>query len=122
MGDLVQRLDLTSEQKEELRQIQLKFSDATRKARMAVKSLRDEKMTMLAAGKLDMEKLAALDEQILKAQMEVLRERLKMRRDRLRVLNSDQIRRVGDFFAESQFGTGGRAFAGPGARRGMREW
>ena len=118
-GRLGKMLKLTSEQKDKMRELFVDFSNATRKARMILNALKDEKMTMVAAGKIDPKKLAAIDERIVKAQTELLRERLKMKRERMALLTEDQIRRIGALLARRQLRASDGGFGGRHGRRGF---
>jgi Spy/CpxP family protein refolding chaperone len=100
---LFKRLNLTDEQREQMRNLYVQFRENTREARMAAKSLADEKKTMLISGKIDQKKLAELDEAILKSRNEVRKARLKMKRDRLALLTDEQVKRLADFMARKQY-------------------
>lgn len=107
---LSKRLNLTDEQREQMRNLYVQFREKTREARMAVKSLVDEKKTMLISGKIDRNRLAQLDEAILKSRNEVCKERLKMQRDRLALLTDKQVQQLADFMASKQFCSLGGGF------------
>ncbi len=115
-------LKLTAEQKDKMRELFVDFSNTTRKARMTLRALKDEKMTMVAAGKIDPKKLAEIDDRIIKAQTELLRERLKMKRERMAVLTDDQIRRIGALLAQRQLRASEGGFRGRRGRRGFADW
>jgi len=66
-------------------------------------SLRDEKKTMFLSGKIDQQKLAEIDDQIVKLVSDVLREKLKLRRDRLALMTPKQIGLIADWQAEMAF-------------------
>ncbi|MBI4962390.1 MAG: periplasmic heavy metal sensor [Desulfomonile tiedjei] len=100
---LQKKLGLTDEQKKQARGLYTGFSDRTRKARTELLSLKDEKRTMLMSGKVDQQKLAQLDDQIVKLKSDVMRERLKMKRDRLAILTPDQIEKLADLKAHKAF-------------------
>jgi len=112
-GFFQKKLGLTDEQTKEMRNQFVNFQERTRKTRMALMTLADEKRTMLMSGKIDAQKLASIDEEIVKTTSELMRERLKMRRDRLSLLTPDQITRLADAMAERHHRRGGH-------HRGMR--
>jgi periplasmic protein CpxP/Spy len=93
-------LGLTDEQKKEMRGLLVNFQERTRKARMALASLGDERRTMMMSGKIDEQKLAKIDEETVKVSSELMKERMKMRRDRLALLTQDQITRLADTVME----------------------
>ncbi len=97
------KLGITDEQKEQMRALTAGFQDRTRKTRTDLMSLRDEKKTMFLSGKIDQQKLAQIDDQIVKLVSDVLRERLKLRRDRLALLTPEQIGPIADWQAEKAF-------------------
>ncbi len=100
---IAKKLGITDEQKKQMRVLYVGFLDLTRKPRMELKSLRDEKKTMFLSGKIDQQKLAQIDDQIVKLASDVMRERLKLRRDRLALLTQEQIGRIADWQAEKAF-------------------
>jgi hypothetical protein len=100
-----------------MRKLRADFQERTRKARTALYGLNDEKTAMLASGKIDMEKLAKIDEEILKAQTDVLRERLKMQRERLKLLSEEQLERLGDFLGRRRDRVGYPEALSHGSRR-----
>jgi Spy/CpxP family protein refolding chaperone len=116
--EMLKKLGITDEQKSKIRELYVGFRDRTRKARMELMSFMDEKRTMMLSGKIDQAKLAQIDEQIVKLRSDVMRERLKLRRDRLGLLTQEQIGRIADWKAEKAFrsrihkGHGGRMHDG----------
>ena len=109
---MTKRLNLTDEQQEQMRNLYVQFRDKTREARMAVKSLVDDKKTMFISGKIDRNRLAQLDEAILKSRNEVCKERLKMQRERLALLTDKQVEQLADFMARKQYCSLGGGFPG----------
>jgi len=97
------KLGITDDQKKQLRALQVGFKDRTRKTRTDLASLMDEKKTMMLSGKIDQQKLAQIDDQLVKLRSDIMRERLKMRRDRLALLTPEQIGRISDWQAEKGF-------------------
>jgi len=97
------KLGITDEQKKKMRDLFVAFSDRTRKARTDLMALKDEKRTMLMSGKIDQQKLAQLDDQIVKLRANVMSERLKMKRDRLAILTPEQIEKLADLKANKAF-------------------
>jgi periplasmic protein CpxP/Spy len=89
-------LGLTDEQKKEMRALFVNFQERSRKTRLSLASLGDERRTMMMSGKIDEPKLAKIDEETVKAESELMRERMKMRRDRLALLTQDQIARLAE--------------------------
>ena len=100
---IAKRLGITDDQKKQMRALQVGYRDRTRKARTDLASLRDEKKTMMLSGKIDQQKLAQIDDQTVKLRSDLMRERLKLRRDRLALLTPEQIGRLADWQAERGF-------------------
>jgi len=100
---LMKKLGITDEQKTQMRALYTGFQDRTRKNRMDLMSLKDEKHTMLLSGKVDQQKLAQMDDQIVKIKTDLMKERLKLRRDRLALLTPEQISKVADLKAAKAF-------------------
>jgi Spy/CpxP family protein refolding chaperone len=94
------RLGLTDEQKKEMRALFVNFQERSRKTRLSLASLGDERRTMMMSGKIDEPKLAKIDEETVKALSDVMKERMKMRRDRLALLTQDQITRLAEMMME----------------------
>jgi protein CpxP len=103
---MIKKLGITDDQKKQIRALYVGFQDRTRKARTDLMSSMDEKKTMVLSGKIDQAKLAQIDEQIVKLRGDVMRERLKMKRDRLGLLTPEQIGRIADWKAEKAFRSG----------------
>lgn len=95
--ELIEKLKLTDDQRKQMRQAFVDFENKSRKARMALLGLHDEKRTMLLSGKIDHGELAKLDEQITELASEVMTEDLKMHRDLLLKLTPEQIDRIAIF-------------------------
>ena len=110
MKGLAEKLDLTAEQSAQMRNMKAEFLNKTRKARSEMMTLKDEKRAMILTGKIDRNRLAAIDEQIVKSRTEIMTAKLKMRRDRLSILNEEQIGKLGDLFSRGgkghKFGRG----------------
>ncbi len=100
---MLTKLGITDDQKMKIRALYVGFRDRTRKTRMELRSLKDEKKTMLLSGKIDQQKLAQIDDQVVKLVSALLPERLKLRRDRLALLTPEQIGRIADWQAEKAF-------------------
>ena len=100
---ILKNLGITDVQKSQIRDLYVGFQNRTRKTRMELDSLKDEKNTMLLSGKVDQQKLAQIDDKIVNLVSDVMRERLKLRRDRLAFLTPEQIGRVADWQAEKEF-------------------
>ena len=96
---LIQKLKLTDDQLKEIRLAYVDFQDKTRKARMALMGLHDEKRIMLLSGKTDQAKLAKLDEETNKLASEVMGEDFKMKREQLSKLTPEQVDRLANFLA-----------------------
>jgi periplasmic protein CpxP/Spy len=119
---LMKKLGITDEQKTQIRALYTGFQDRTRKTRMELMSLKDEKHTMLLSGKVDQQKLAQMDDQIVKLKSDLMKERLKLRRDRLGLLTPEQISKVADLMAAKAFrGKFGKMRHHEGGRRGHFE-
>lgn len=100
---MMKKLGITDAQKKQIRNLYVGFRDRTRKTRMELRSLKDEKKTMLLSGKIDQQKLAQIDDQTVKLVSELMKERLKLRRDRLALLTPEQIDKLADWQAEKAF-------------------
>jgi Spy/CpxP family protein refolding chaperone len=100
---MLKKLGITDEQKLKIRGLYVGFRDRTRKARTDLWSLRDAKKTMVLSGKIDEAKLAQMDDQIVKNVSEVLKEKLKLRRDILAQLTPEQLGRIADWKAGKMF-------------------
>lgn len=100
---IMEKLGITDAQKKQIRSLYVAFRDRTRKARAELRSLKDEKRTMLLSGKIDQQKLAQIDDQTVKLAGDVMREKLKLQRDRLALLTPEQLERVSDWQAERAF-------------------
>ncbi len=100
---ILKKLGITDEQKSKIRALYVGFRDQTRKTRMGLLSLRDEKKTMMLSGKVDQTKLAQMDDQIVKLVSDVLKEKLKLRRDILAQLTPEQLGRIADWKAGKMF-------------------
>jgi Spy/CpxP family protein refolding chaperone len=97
------KLGITDDQKKQMRALYVGFSDRTRKARTELMAIKDEKRTMLMSGKIDQQKLAQLDDQAVKLRADVMRERLKLKRDRLAIMTPEQIEKLADLKASKAF-------------------
>ncbi len=100
---IFKKLGLTDTQKTQMRTLTVGFRERTHKTRMELRSLKDEKKTMLLSGKVDQQKLAQMDDKIVNLVTDVVREKLKLRRDRLALLTPEQMGRVADWQAEKMF-------------------
>ena len=119
---LMKKLGITDEQKTQIRALYTSFRDRTRKTRMELMSLKDEKHTMLLSGKVDQQKLAQMDDQIVKLKTDLMKERLKLKRDRLGLLTPEQISKVADMMAAKAFrGKFGKMRHHEGGRKGHFE-
>lgn len=99
----MKKLGITDEQKKQFRALYTGFQDRTRKTRADLWSIKDEKRTMLLSGKVDQQKLAQLDDQLVKLKSDLMKERLKLRRDRLALLTPEQVNKVADLMAAKAF-------------------
>jgi Spy/CpxP family protein refolding chaperone len=111
---IMEKLGMTDEQKTKIRALRVGFLDRTRKTRMDLRSLKDEKKTMFLSGKIDEQKLAQIDDQVVKLVSDLLKEKLKLRRDRLALLTPEQIGRIADWQAEKAFRSKWRRMHGGG--------
>jgi Spy/CpxP family protein refolding chaperone len=100
---MMEKLGITPDQKKQFRALYVGFADKTRKARMELKGLKDEKKTMLLSGKIDQQKLAQIDDQLVKVKTDLLKEKLKFKRDRLALLTPEQQGKIADWMAEKMF-------------------
>jgi Spy/CpxP family protein refolding chaperone len=113
---LAERLGLSEEQRDKMREIKVDFKNQTRKTRISLLSLKDEKRTMIMSAKIDQKKLKELDDAIVKAKTELMTARFKMKRERLKLLTPDQLKKLADFVSSKRWG--GRGFHGRGKRFG----
>jgi Spy/CpxP family protein refolding chaperone len=102
IGMLKEELNMTDQQRKQLRMLQAGFLDRTRKARMALMSLKDEHRAMMLTGAPDIKKLAQLDEQEVKLVSEIMAEKFKTRRDRLALLTSEQVEKLSALMADKR--------------------
>jgi hypothetical protein len=100
--ELIEKLKLTDDQLKQIRLVFVDFENKTRKARMALMGLDDEKRTILMSGRIDQTKLAKLDEEITELASEVMGESLKMKRDQLAKLTTEQANLLGMPWAKRQ--------------------
>lgn len=100
---IMKKLGITDDQKKQLRALYVGFEDRTRKARGELFSLKDEKKTMILSGKIDQAKLTQIDDQIVKYVGDVMRERMKMQRDRLALMTPEQLDKIAMWKAEKAF-------------------
>ena len=112
------KLGISDEQEKQMRALYVGFKDRTRKTRMELFFLRDAKKTMVLSGKIDQAKLAQIGDQIVKLVSDVLRENLKLRRDRLALMTPEQLGRIATWQAEK--GVGSKMMRMHGEHRGMR--
>ncbi len=96
---MLKKLGVTDQQKSEIKSLYTGYSDRTRKLRTDLTSLKDERKAMLISGKIDQQKLAQIDDQIVKLQSDLLKEKLKLRRERLAILTPEQIEKLGQWKA-----------------------
>jgi periplasmic protein CpxP/Spy len=115
-ASFVDKLGLTDDQKSKIRALYVGFHDRTRKAKADLMMLKDEKKTMILSGKVDQQKLAQIDDQIVKVKTELLKEKLKLRRDRLAALTAEQIEKLAQVMAEKAFHERSRHGHGHGMR------
>jgi periplasmic protein CpxP/Spy len=100
---IMEKLGITDEQKKQFRSLYVAFRDRTRKDRTELMGLKDEKKTMLLSGKIDQNRLAQIDDQFVKIKSNLLKEKLKFRRDRLALLTPQQLDKIADWMAEMSF-------------------
>jgi periplasmic protein CpxP/Spy len=103
---LIEKLKLTDDQLKQMRLSSVDCQNKTRKARIALMALHDEKRTMLISGKVDQARLAKLDEDTTQLASEVMAEDLKMKRDQLSKLTPEQVDRLAEFLAKKPMGHG----------------
>jgi Spy/CpxP family protein refolding chaperone len=115
----IKKLGITDEQKKQIRGLYVAFKDRTRKTRTDLMALKDEKKTMLMSGKIDQQRLAQIDDQIVKLKTDLLKERLKLKRDRLALLTPEQIDKLADVMAHRAFHSKMKKMHGHHGRGGM---
>ena len=103
LAAIMKKLGITPEQKTKIRALYVGFLDRTRKTRMDLRTLKDEKKTMLLSGNIDEQKLAQIDDQVVKLVSDLIKEKLKLRRDRLALMTPEQLGRIADWKAEKAF-------------------
>lgn len=118
LGAVLKKLGVTDEQKKQIRGLVVEAKERTRKSRADLISLIDEKKTMLMSGKIDQSKLSGIDEKIVKLSGDLMRERMKTRREILALLTPEQVERMADLLLEKS-GPGGFGKMGRGGHRGM---
>ena len=94
-----ERLGLTKDQKKKIRGLVGVILNDTRSARTAKMALKDEKRAMIISGKIDPKRLAAIDDEMVKAKAQIMKERLKMKRAGLALLTEEQRDRLGDIMS-----------------------
>jgi len=94
MGMLYKRLGLSDQQRKDMATLFTSFRERTASAQSSLASAIDKKKEMVLSGKIDQAKLTEMDEQIAKLRSDLYRERLKLIRDRLSLLNSDQLQKL----------------------------
>jgi Spy/CpxP family protein refolding chaperone len=109
-ASIAEKLGLTDDQKSKIRALYVSFFDRTRKAKADLMTLKDEKRTMFLSGKVDQQKLAQLDDQIVKVKTDLMKEKMKLSRDRLAQLTPEQIEKVAHWKAEKAFSRSHRGF------------
>ncbi len=117
---LQEKLGLSEKQTTDLRTQLTNFREQTRKIQDNLRPLMEEKRNMMATGKINQERLIKIDEEIVKLRSDMLREQLKMERDRLLILTPDQVKRLGELMPKP----GERRMPGmmpPGRRPGPPE-
>jgi len=92
---LFKRLELSDQQKKDMATLFTSFRDRTGLARSNLASVIDKKKEMILSGKIDQDKLAEMDDRIATLRSDLYRERLKLIRDRLSLLNSEQLQKLG---------------------------
>jgi hypothetical protein len=98
--ELIESVKLTDDQLKQMRLTFVNFKEKTRKTRIAVMVLNDEKYTMLISGKLDPTKLAKIDEDSVLLASEVMTEYRKMSRDQISKLTPEQLEHLADFLVK----------------------
>jgi Spy/CpxP family protein refolding chaperone len=119
-ASIVEKLGLTDEQKSKIRSLYVGFFDRTRKAKADLMTVKDEKRTMFLSGKVDQQKLAQLDDQIVKIKTDLMKEKMKLARDRLAQLTPEQIEKVAQWKAEKAFSRSHRGHHGCGMMKHFR--
>lgn len=100
---ILKKLGITDEQRRQIRALYTNFKDKTRKARTDLMALKDEKQTMLMSGKVDQQKLAQIDDQIVKLRGDVMSQALKLQRDRLALMTPEQLEKIAQWRADKAF-------------------
>lgn len=94
------QLGLSEEQSQAMKQIRKEFQESIDADRKAMRQIRKEKLEMLLSGKVDQERLKALDVELAKHKAKITSERLKVKRARLALLTPDQTKLLGKFIKE----------------------
>lgn len=117
---LQEKLGLSEQQVKDLRAKMDDHREQIKKFRTSLMPLMQEKRNMMMSGKINQERLSKIDEEIVKLRSDMLRERLKMERDRSLILTPDQLKRLSELMRKP----GERRMRGrtpPGEKQGPPE-
>ena len=117
---LQEKLGLSEQQVKDLRAKMDEHREQIKKFRASLTPLMEEKRNMMRSGKIDQERLSKIDEEIGKLRSDILRERLKMERDRLLILTPDQVKRLSELIPKPEERTIPESTP-PGERQGPPE-
>ena len=96
---LFREIGLSSEQASKMRTVTTRSMQQIKKCRSATKRINEEKVNMFLCGRVDKDRLEMLDREYLRYHTQLVSERLKMQRERVILLNEDQVKLLGGFLA-----------------------
>ncbi len=99
---LQDKLGLSEQQVKDLRTKMDDHREQIEKFRTNLMPLMEEKRNMMVSGKINQERLIKIDEEIVKLRSDMLRERLRMERDRLLILSPDQVKRLSELMPKPE--------------------
>lgn len=96
---LLKEIGLSQEQAIKMKSLTTRSMQRIKRCRIATKKINEEKINMFLCGRVDKERLEMLDEEYLRYHSQLVAERLKLQRKRVRLLTEDQVKRLGNFLA-----------------------
>ncbi len=96
---LFREIGLSSEQASKMRIVTTRSMQKIKRCRTATKRINEEKVNMFLCGRVDKDRLEMLDREFLRYHTQLVSERLKMQRERVILLNEDQVKLLGSFLA-----------------------
>lgn len=96
---LFREIGLSPEQASQMRTVTTRAMQKIKRCRSATKKINEEKVNMFLCGRVDRDRLEMLDREYLRYHTQLISERLKMQRERVILLNEDQVKLLGNFLA-----------------------